>query len=193
MKKLFILLGFLLLISCSKENQDAEVVVSPKTNKTQIIPIKSEKGRFGTPMKFTSFDLNGNAVTEKIFEKSEVTLVNIWATWCGPCRHELPDLGSISKKYSELGYQVIGFVHDVTKNSENKNVAFEILKDSGCDYLNILNDPSMDLIFSSLTAFPTTLFIDKNGNLIGREYIGAMSESTLDERFESAIKAVSSQ
>ena len=57
----------------------------------------SEAGRQVTVFEdFTAQDLDGNTVDESIFADYEVTMVNLWGTFCGPCLQEMPDLGEIS-------------------------------------------------------------------------------------------------
>lgn len=161
------------------------------TKKEPTNDTEAPAGKFGTPMKFTTTDLNGNAVSSDIFKNADVTMVNIWTTWCGPCKRELPEIGNIARKYAEQGYQVIGFVHDVTPESDNIDLAREIVNEAHCEYPILMDDPSMQSIFTDISAFPTTLFIDKTGNLIGQEHIGAMDEASFDACFQKAIQQVS--
>ncbi len=62
---------------------------------------------------FSATDLDGNAVDESIFSSSKLTMVNIWATFCGPCIGEMPDLGLLNEEYASEGFQVVGIVADV--------------------------------------------------------------------------------
>ncbi|MEL3908448.1 MAG: TlpA disulfide reductase family protein [Treponemataceae bacterium] len=163
----------LFMFSCNKENEKVEV----------------GEAKFGTPMNFTSTDLDGNTVTNEIFKKADLTLINIWATWCGPCKAELPGLAKIAEKYSAQGYQVIGFVQDVT-GEENVDIAKSILADAGVKFTVVKNDPSMDAIYADLEAFPTTLFVDKDGNLVGTEHIGFADEAGFDALFQKAIETL---
>lgn len=173
-KRFFVFISFILLLvfSCEKKPEKVEAAV---------------KAKFGTPMSFTTTDLDGNPVTSEIFKNADVTLVNIWATWCGPCKAELPGLAKIAEKYSAQGYQVLAFVQDVS-GEENLEVAKSILADAGAKFTVLKNDPSMDAIYADLEAFPTTLFVNKEGNLIGTEHVGFADEASFEALFQKAIE-----
>ncbi len=57
---------------------------------------------------FSGVDMDGNEVSEEIFSKSKLTMVNVWATYCNPCLSEMPGLGELAKAYSPEEFQVIG-------------------------------------------------------------------------------------
>ena len=177
MKKfLGILFCFVVLVSgCNKEED--------KTSSKEM-----QSSKFKTLVKFNSVDLTGVPVDESIFKNADVTLVNIWATWCGPCMRELPELGEIAKKYEPEGYQVIGLIHDVSTNDmENAEYALEILADAGCEYTVIANSDSLGPIFNDVVAYPTTFFVDQKGAIIGVEYTGAMTGPEFEKAFQNAI------
>ena len=144
-------------------------------------PAASETNRdsFG---KFTATDLNGNEVTQGIFSNSDLTMINIWATFCGPCLQEMPDLGALSLEYADKGLQIVGFVVDVLDSSGNisssqVDLAKEIVQKTGASYTHLL--PSEDLIrikLNAVSAVPETVFVDKNGNVVGEPLIGSRSE-----------------
>jgi len=146
--------------------------------------------------KFTTQDLKGNEVTESIFKKADVTMVNIWATWCGPCKHELPDIGRLAKKFKNKGVQIIAICTDTMDDDgeideDAISEASEILEDAGCDFTCLCLDESMERLFREMQAFPTTIFFDKNGNVIGPVLIGSRSEAKFAEAINSLIKSKS--
>lgn len=65
---------------------------------------EAERTSFG---KFTTTDLNGNEVTEAMFADYDLTMINIWATFCGPCINEMPHLGELAAEYKEKGVQIV--------------------------------------------------------------------------------------
>ena len=131
---------------------------------------------------FAAQDLQGNDVDQSILEGHPVTMVNIWATFCGPCLSEMPDLGALHTEYADKGFQVVGIVIDVLQRDgslDNDQVALaaEIVEKTGANYLHLL--PSNDLINAKLaqvTAVPETFFVDESGNLLGDSYLGARSK-----------------
>ena len=109
---------------------------------------------------FETEDLEGNPVTSSdIFSSGKYTMINLWATWCGPCIKELPELASLSREYEEKGCRIIGICID---GEEEKDVATQILKAVGAEYLNLVSPENLDDILPA-NVIPTTYFVDSNG------------------------------
>ena len=77
---------------------------------------------------FVMEDINGEEYTEEIFEDADLTLVNIFATWCGPCISEVPELQKLSEEMEDEGVQVIGIVMDTGSTEEKDEEAVETAK-----------------------------------------------------------------
>lgn len=140
---------------------------------------------------FTAKDLDGNTVNQDILSDYDLTMVNVWATFCGPCIQEMPDLGELAGEYQGKGVQIIGLVSDTFQSdgsldSGQVETARQIVSNTGADYLHLL--PSDDLlgILSQISAVPTTFFVDREGNQVGSAFSGSLSKekwvSILDER-----------
>lgn len=126
---------------------------------------------FGT---FASETLEGEAVTEGIFSGADLTMVNIWGTFCGPCIEEMPDLGELSREYADRGVQIIGLISDVGEPNDEK--AEEIVSKTKADYTHIVASEDLTSgILGSVDVVPTTIFVDKEGNQVGEIYSGARS------------------
>lgn len=133
-------------------------------------------------VKFTSVDLNGNSVSEKIFASNKITMLNVWGTFCPPCIREMPELSSLDRNNKEKGVAVIGIPVDITDGTgklipELKADAEKIIKTTGADYVHIV--PSREMFsgfLRNVQAVPATFFIDSNGNIVGKMYLGARSE-----------------
>lgn len=130
---------------------------------------------------FTTTDLDGNEVTQDIFADYDVTMVNVWATFCSPCLEEMPDLGELHTEYADKNFQVVGLVSDVmnqdgTLSDSQVTLAEDIVAETGAAYTHLL--PSQDLypLLSQATSVPTTLFVDKSGAQVGYAQIGALSK-----------------
>ena len=135
---------------------------------------------------FTSVDLDGNEVSEAIFSDKDVTILNVWATFCGPCLAEMPDLAALSEELPDNA-QVIGVVIDTPTadseggaavdlwggDAENLDLAREICSETGVKYTNILASESVAKAFEGVVAVPTTFILDKSGNLVCKPIVGA--------------------
>ena len=128
-------------------------------------------------LKFDTVDLAGKRATEQILADNKINMVNIWATWCGPCRAELPDIGNLERAYRDKGVAVIAVCSDVTDEDDSAlEEAKEIVADANCEFLVLRNNKSLNAIYKHIQAYPTTLFFDKDGNAIGNVIIGGRSE-----------------
>lgn len=137
---------------------------------------------------FTAMDREGNEVTQEIFSQADLTMVNIWGTFCGPCISEMPDLGEISKEYEGTGFQIVGIVTDVYEPGDD--TMEEIIEVSGADYTHLfLNEELYNNYLNQVQFIPTTVFVDKEGNSLG-VYSGAKSKENwiiLIEELRAAV------
>jgi len=93
-------------------------------------------------------------------QRGQVVMLNFWASWCGPCREEMPLLDSISKKYGKMGFVLYGI-----NVEQDNNDAKKMLKDLGVSF-TILFDPESKLSsLYNVDAMPTSVMIDKKGNI----------------------------
>lgn len=121
---------------------------------------------------FNATDLNGNKVDDSIFSKYDITMVNIWATWCGPCINEMP---ALAKVYDNLPSNA-NMISIVSDGDEEPDTAKEILADSKAMFRSFLPSAFItENVMPNITAFPTTVFVDKNGKVIGQAQLGAPS------------------
>ena len=125
---------------------------------------------------FTTTDLYGNEVTEAIFSEKEVTLVNVWGTYCLPCIAEIPDLREIDESLSDDA-QIIGIVCDASNmKCEEYEDALKIVGEGDTKYVNLLYNKSMTFM-DSISAIPTSFLVDSEGNIIGEPIIGRQAEA----------------
>jgi len=114
--------------------------------------------------------------------RGEIILLNFWASWCGPCRQEMPILDAIHKKYSPLGFQVLGVNVDLTS-------------DKAADYLSstpvnfpVLYDPKNEVSkLYNVSAMPSTAIIDRDGYV---RYVHEGYKSGDEDTYHEKIKAL---
>ncbi|MDR1771367.1 MAG: TlpA family protein disulfide reductase [Hungatella sp.] len=134
---------------------------------------------------FTTKDLNGNTVTNDIFAKKKLTVVNVWGTFCGPCIEEMPELEAWSKELSD-DIQIIGIVGDIDgeKDTKHLNLAKKIVEKAGVSFINLnVNDNFKDLM-DGIIGYPTTFLVDQSGAIVGDPIVGAEMDS-----YKSAVEA----
>ncbi len=144
---------------------------------------------------FSTTDLEGNSIDQSILEGYDLTMVNVWATYCTPCLQEMPDLGELASEYEDKGVQILGLVSDVlnsdgTISDSQVETAQEIVEETGASYQHLL--PSADLLglLSQIYGVPTTFFVDSEGNQVGYAYVTAMEREQFVEIIDAALAEV---
>ncbi len=139
---------------------------------------------------FTLKDLDDHDVSLSHF-KGKVVLVNFWATWCGPCRIEIPWLMELQDKYAARGFTVLGVAMDEEgKSAVPPFVRKERFNVGGAsqpmNYPIVLgNDATADK-FGGLLGFPMSILISKDGRLVKR-VDGLVSYDEIDKAIQSAL------
>ena len=104
--------------------------------------------------------LDGDALRLADF-KGKVVLVNFWATWCGPCRMEIPELAQLQRTYKDQGLVVVGMSLD----SQPADYVRTEARRMGADYPIVLIGESGAAEWGSIVAIPTTFVIDRQGRI----------------------------
>ena len=125
--------------------------------------------------------MNGNTVTQDIFKENELTMVNVFTTWCSPCVAEMPDLEKLYQQMKDRNVGVVGVVLDVL-NEDGEIVETDLeraqllVEKTGVTYPVILPDTTyLNGRLMSIEAFPESFFVDQNGNIVGETYSGSGS------------------
>lgn len=184
------LAGMLALGACSSANQMAGTDTSGQGITDAQSGSAQTTEQAGVLSSFSATDLEGNTVDQSIFADYDLTMVNVWATFCSPCINEMPDLGELAQEYADKKVQIIGLVSDVlntdgTISEEQVQTARDIVEQTGANYLHLL--PSEDLygVLGQISAVPTTFFVDNEGAQVGSAIVSAQSKDkwtqTIDE------------
>ena len=130
---------------------------------------------------FEGMDLDGNPVTNELFEKNSVTVVNFWFSACAPCIAELGELNALNEELKLKGGAVIGINADTIGGDESMIMeARQILEKKGAAYQNIYfsADSEAGKLTYSITAFPTTVVVDRNGRMVGEPILGGINNES---------------
>ncbi len=149
--------------------------------------------------RFTAAEVGGAPVDESIFADHDLTLVNIWATFCGPCLGEMPDLARLHEEYSDRGFQVVGVCGDIADMNTGEVYpdlvakALELEQQTGADvYLNL--NPAGDLmqnyINPTVAAYPTSVFVNSRGEQVGDMIVGSCNEARWRQEIEDRLALV---
>ena len=136
---------------------------------------------------FTLTDQFGNTHTLEEY-KGKTILLNFWATWCGPCRSEMPDLQSIYEDYgkNEKDLVVLGVAAPNLGQEGSEADITAFLEENGYTYPTLMNTDASLFYSYGISSFPTTFMIDKNGNVYG--YImGAQSREVFDNIIQQTM------
>jgi thiol-disulfide isomerase/thioredoxin len=128
-------------------------------------------------LKFQDFSLNEVDLTKK---KGNIMILNFWATWCAPCKKEMPSLEELSKKYPEI------LIYPINLEKPNQEKTKKFFTDLKISKLNIYFDPNFRLVkLFNMRGIPTSILIDKNGKEFAR-VIGEVD--FFDESFVNFLK-----
>jgi len=150
---IFSLLATLAIAGCGEKASDAsdsQVQAATPEKKAEV-----EKTAL-----FTAYDTEGTLRSSNEWLGKKPTVVNIWGTWCPPCRREIPDLVKLYGEYQKKGLEIVGIA--VERGDPSRVAPFA--KANGMDWVMLIGTQEIAEQFK-LTGVPTTLFFDKDGNL----------------------------
>jgi thiol-disulfide isomerase/thioredoxin len=139
-------------------------------------PMSETEKVSGNKLEFTTKTLEGSEIDSSILKNSKITMVNVWGTFCQPCIDEMPDLQSLYEEVKGDGINLIGIISD-TPDKDNEELAKRIVSAKGVKYINIIPDETIiNNILNNISAVPTTLFVDEEGNIIGDLLVGVRTK-----------------
>ncbi len=126
----------------------------------------------GSKIEFELKDLDGNPVSSsELFARNEVTLLNVYTTWCGYCYMEMPELEKLSQEYADRGAAIVGLCVDAV-DEQRIAAAKKMAADTGVTYLNLAGTQELaDRL--KVSAYPTTFFVDREGKTMLLPMAGA--------------------
>jgi thiol-disulfide isomerase/thioredoxin len=124
---------------------------------------------------FSLPDINGKTVKLSDF-KGKTVVLNFWATWCGPCKKEIPDFIELQNQYGKDGVQFIGVAID----QEGLPVVKPYAEINKMNYPVLIGNDEVFAKFGGSNAIPVTMLIDKKG-AIRNTYVGAKPKQALED------------
>ena len=179
-----ILLCVVLLTGCGANNDS--VVGDSSQGTTQ-----EEQLNLGM---FSANTLDGDTITHEFFAKEKLTLINVWATFCGPCKMEMPGLGQLDREMED--FQVMGVVMDVLDQDgnivpEQVETAKQLKEATNVEYPSaIINQSLANIGLAAVTSYPTSIFVDSKGNIVGDLVVGARDEEGWKEIIQERLDMV---
>jgi len=143
---------------------------------------------------FTMEDINGEAYTEAMFQDYDLTMVNVFATWCSPCIAEIPYLEQLSQDMADRGVGVVGIVLDTADgeggvDADALDAAKTLAEELETTYPFLIPDAGlMNGLLTGIQSIPTTFFVDSEGNLTGYAYVGSRSLEDWTEIVNSELE-----
>jgi thiol-disulfide isomerase/thioredoxin len=125
-------------------------------------------------------DLEGRQVKSSDFA-GKVLILDFWATWCAPCRNEIPGFIELQKEYGDRGLVVVG----VSLDEEGPAVIKRFMKELGINYPIVLGEVGLMQDFGG-TAIPTTVIIDRRGNIVAR-HVGFAAKETFENEIQPLL------
>jgi peroxiredoxin len=135
----------------------------------------------GAAPDFTLQSRDGKQVSLSDF-RGDVVMINFWATWCGPCRQEMPHLEALHQRYSDLGFTLLG-----VNVEENSRLSDEFLAETPVSF-SILFDPKNGVSdLYDVVAMPSTVLVDREGNM---RFIHHGYKPGYENEYQSQIRAL---
>jgi peroxiredoxin len=131
--------------------------------------------------------LDGKQVRLSDF-RGKAVLLNFWATWCAPCKIEMPWFVDLQKQYAAQGLQVIGVAMD---DSGEETIA-KFAKEMGVNYPVLIGKESVGDAYGGVEFLPTTFFIDRQGKVVDRVF-GLVGHSDMEDNVKKALGAGAAQ
>ena len=168
-------------VETQKPSNNSEDTKPEDTKPEDTKPTNPDRNEFGG-LDFTIYDGKGNKVHLSDFAGKKIIL-NFWASWCVPCKKEMPDF---NKKYLEYGDEIQFLMIDFAKDDKIED-AKKYVSDMGFEFPVYFDIDGDAFLTYEVSAFPTTIFIDAKGNVVER-YRGTISEETLQSGIDKLLK-----
>ncbi len=143
--------------------------------------LKPDKDRKTAP-DFELKDVNGKSVRLSDF-RGKVVVLDFWATWCGPCKIEIPWFVEFERKYKDKGFAVLG----VSEDEDGWTSVKPFVKEVGINYRVVIGNDRTTESFGGIEGLPTTFVIDREGK-IAAVHVGLASKQDFEDAIEKLLQ-----
>ncbi|WP_454055338.1 TlpA family protein disulfide reductase [Clostridium sp. Marseille-Q7071] len=148
--------------------------------------VSDENSSFQPAVDFTVYDKDNNKVKLSEYKGKKAVVVNFWASWCSPCKYEMPYFQEATNKYNNEDLEIL-MINVTDGMRETKESAEGFMEKEGYN-MNVMFDIDLDAANKyQLNGIPRSIFIDKEGNLV-YDHVGIMDEEMLNENINKIIK-----
>jgi peroxiredoxin len=169
-------LALLLAFGCARSGSEGK----GGSGGTGAIPANA--GAIGsTAPEFELADLSGKRVRLSDF-KGKVVILDFWATWCGPCREEIPDFVKLQEKYRAQGLAIVGLSLD----DDGEKAVRPFAEKHGVNYTMLLANTELADRYGGVLGIPTTFVLDRQGRIV-KKFIGMMEPRTFEEAIQPLL------
>lgn len=155
----------------------------PATPPPAATPATDTDSAVGSNMPAYKAELLDGKSFDVAAERGNVVFLNLWATWCGPCRYEIPELQKLHTDYASKGFKVVG----VSLDDSGKETVQQFVTEHSMTYPVALDpDGKLANIFQT-TVIPTSVLIDRNGKIVWKKYGLITVDDELKHALDTAI------
>jgi len=173
MQRIFLVLFLTIgLLGCSGESDESQGEKSGDEKSKSVL---------GEMPDVTMTTMDGREISREDL-KGKVVFLNFWATWCAPCRREIPDFISFQEKYGGDDFTIIG----VSLDEKGYEVVRPYAEEMGINYPIVLDEYNLGDKLGGIFAVPTTYFINEEGNIVGRK-IGYFPEEEMKKQIDEML------
>ncbi|HEY2039139.1 MAG TPA: TlpA disulfide reductase family protein [Edaphobacter sp.] len=187
--------GVALLLWAGWHNLRERKLAMQKARENQVVLIPEKQGQ--TPSEgdelapkmrgkkapaFALTGLDGKKVSLADY-KGRPVLVNFWATWCGPCKVEMPWFEQFRKQYASQGFEILGLTDDA---DAGKDAIAKVAQKSGVSYPILLTDGKVQDAYGGLDVLPMSFYVDRNGVIV-EQTAGLGSKDQIEANIKKTI------
>ena len=185
MTKIFsisILIGLaVLIVACNNNQAQTGSNKTPDKKEIQTSDKQEKKSVITKAPDFALENNKGETIRLSSFSK-KVIILNFWATWCGPCRQEIPDFVNLYKEYNDDGLEIIG----VSVDQSGWDAVKPFMERYKINYPVLMYNYQVIMDYGGIQGIPTTFFINRNGEIV-EKIVGMRPNSYFEERVKKLL------